>query len=538
MPFENQEQHRDVPQNLPQRGLQSRAAEYQTGSNIGALQPNANESLIARGMLTNLQIQTNTDAQQQTSTVSGCGAESYGTTKIAKDYYATGIVLNPEQDSRNVEQKFADFVNAGAHRMMDVHSYQNYLNGEKEKFEGIGEGLNNAKEKTKAATAGAWTAVTDGTVANFLAKPNAINGPLFSAIGNAIEAAKEDPNATNKLIEKAGAAIGEASRHYSSLSQKEQGKVIGETMFGSFNPEGSTEAAEAALKVADKVATHVDAGVMNVIQQSMQALEKMQDTSPEFLQQSKEMLAEYVRAHHVTGPQLEYAGVPKNYFDNVAQPAPKGDSFCAMSKAEGEGVSKGHGEAIEKSPKGELKGQTELVEGVNYRVEPKSGRLQRIDLGKLREPYDWPVYNERFDPNCIRQSIEGTCMSTCGEMVTNGRLTEAELIPQLGIPGNIKNLPTFLGPEWISKSGPISLEKLDKGGPWVAQMYDGEFRPTTKFGHGNLDTKQPHIVVVDGVTPDFKRMKIRDPLEGTSYEMTRSDFLKAWSRQAAFRYAE
>lgn len=204
-----------------------------------------------------------------------------------------------------------------------------------------------------------------------------------------------------------------------------------------------------------------------------------------------------------------------------------------MSKAERDGVSEGHSEAGERGQNGELKGQTELVEGVNYRVDPKSGRLQRIDLGKLREPYDWPVYNERFDPNCLRQSVEGTCISACGEMVTNGRLTEAELIALLKIPGDIEDHPLYLGPEWTSEPWlNTSLARMDKGGSWVAQMYDGEFRPP---GHANMDTKEPHAVVVDGPTPDLKRLKIRDPLEGTSYEMTISDFKIAWGRQAAYR---
>ncbi len=63
--------------------------------------------------------------------------------------------------------------------------------------------------------------------------------------------------------------------------------MIGETMFALFNPEGSIEAGEAALKVANKVATKVDTVVMDGIKKSLQATEDMAMTSPEMAQQAK-----------------------------------------------------------------------------------------------------------------------------------------------------------------------------------------------------------------------------------------------------------
>lgn len=532
MPFENQEQQREIRQQAPVSQLSARAGEYQTCGSSALQLRNSNEMLIAQGTLTNLQIQSDTDAPGRVETVSGASAAGYGTTELSKNFYATGIVLNPNKDLRSPEEKFKDFADAAVHRLTDPRSIQDYTTSEQEKLAGIGEGLNSAKEKVKATAVAAWNAVTDGSVAHFLSKPNAVNEPLFGAITSGIEAAKKDPNATNNALVRLGQMVGEASEQYSRLPPREQGKVIGETMFGCVNPEGSTEAAEAALKAADRLATHVDAHVMNTVEKSVQAIEKMRSTAPEFVQQSKEMLQDYIAHNRLTGQQLEYAGVHKGYFDSVTTSPSKQDSFYAMSKADGEdGVLKGHREV--NGEKGALKGQPELVEGVNYRVEPKTGRLQRIDLGKVREPYEWPVYNERFDPNCIRQSGDGTCMSACGEMVTNGRVTEAELIPILKIPGNIRDLPSLLGPEWTSETWiNTSLARMDKGGSWVAQMYDGEFRPPEL---ANMDTKEPHIVVVDGPTPDLKRMKIRDPLEGTSYEMTFPDFIKAWGGPAAYR---
>jgi len=513
MRFESNEQQKDVPQSSSRIGLQLQDADFKTPYYIDSQRRNANENLIASGVLTDLKIQT--DSNQP-----AISAIDYGTTKLSENYYATGIVLNPPHEFHSSEEKLASFADAACRRMLDSRSYQNYFTSEKEKFVGIGEGLNTAKEQTKASAVAAWNAISDGTVANFLAKPNAINEPVSTAVCKVIEAASEDPNATNKLLARFGQSVGDASQHYSALSYKEQGKVIGETMFGCVNLEGSTDAAEAALTIADNIATHVDARVISVIEKSMQAIEKLKSASPEIAQQSMELLYEYVTRLHLTNPQLEYAGVPKGYFDHVPKPASKGDNFYAMAKAEGE-------DGALKGKKG-LRKESEVATEINYQVDSETGRLQRTDLGKVRPSYLWPVIGEKFSPDCIRQSLEDSCMSASAEMVLRGKLTEAQLIPKLGRPGNIADLPALLGPEWTTGKGPTHLSELSEGGPWIAQMWEGGW--TTK-------PKPPHIVVVDGLNPSGNVM-IRDPQEGTGYEMKVADFLNTWSGQAAYRRVE
>ena len=58
----------------------------------------------------------------------------------------------------------------------------------------------------------------------------------------------------------------------------------------------------------------------------------------------------------------------------------------------------------------------------NTKFEKISGRLQRTDMGKVREPYGWKVINEEFSPDVVRQKHELSCVSACGEMITNGDL--------------------------------------------------------------------------------------------------------------------
>ena len=149
-------------------------------------------------------------------------------------------------------------------------------------------------------------------------------------------------------------------------------------------------------------------------------------------------------------------------------------------------------------------------------------------MGDIREPYKWNVLNERFAPDAIRQSQSDSCISAVGEMLSGGRITEAELIAKLGTPGNILRLPEALGSEWTTKGGPTSLAEIGKHGPWAAQMLESEW---TKF------PKPPHVVIVDGPSPAGNVM-IRDPLEGTRYEMTVKDFLKTWNRSCAYRRVE
>lgn len=159
-----------------------------------------------------------------------------------------------------------------------------------------------------------------------------------------------------------------------------------------------------------------------------------------------------------------------------------------------------------------------------YRIEKFTGRLQRTNLGKLREPYKWKVMNEQFSPDVLRQSRADSCVSAVGEMLTKGRFSEAELSSKLGVPADVEDLPALLGAEWTSKKGPSTLGEIGKDGPWAAEMFES---PWTDF------LKPPHVVVVDGPSAAGNVM-IRDPLEGTRYEMTVKDFLLAWTGRCAY----
>lgn len=69
------------------------------------------------------------------------------------------------------------------------------------------------------------------------------------------------------------------------------------------------------------------------------------------------------------------------------------------------------------------------------------------------------------------------------------------------------------------------MAEIGQGGPWAAQMSESAW---TKFG------KTPHVVVVDGPGAPGNVL-IRDPLEGTRYEMTIKDFKQAWDGNCVYR---
>ncbi|MBU6455229.1 MAG: hypothetical protein KGS72_25895, partial [Cyanobacteria bacterium REEB67] len=248
-----------------------------------------------------------------------------------KDLREAGKAPNANADQRSAVEKLSDFVGAATRRAADPANYARYLQDEIDKFVGIGEGLNLAKEETKSNASHAWKALTDGTVANFLAQPNALNEPMFKAVASAFEAMKNDPAVVDRALHALGEHLLRASQEYSEMTARQQGQVIGKTAFSMVNPEGSTEAGEAVLKIADHVATHVDAAVMKGIERAHAAVQELAKTSPAVAAQTKQMLLDYTNRLGLSGPQLQLAGIPDGYFAGMTAGAGKTENYLAMS---------------------------------------------------------------------------------------------------------------------------------------------------------------------------------------------------------------
>jgi hypothetical protein len=350
MPFENSSEQyrpREAQQTAQHLTLLPSAAEYHTfGANALVQRAQASNELVGSGVLTPLKF--NSNSQETPVLIAQGPAEQtgmvtdYPTNKVG-DQYTSGMNWQQSADTRAASEKLRDFLGALGKNGINPENGKQYIQDQLDKLIGVGEGLHISKEQTKGTAAAGWKALHDGTVAEFLSKPNAVNEPMFKVVSTALDALSKDPESANKALAALGTAIAESSEHYSALPNREKGHVIGQAMFNLFNPEGNTEAADAGLKIANTVTAHVDQVVVQAVGQQIRAIEEMAKTAPEHAQQAKQMLFEYLKGKGLTGSQLEYAGVPKGYFDEsgvklkgseVARPSerPLGDNVMEMTK--------------------------------------------------------------------------------------------------------------------------------------------------------------------------------------------------------------
>jgi hypothetical protein len=147
---------------------------------------------------------------------------------------------------------------------------------------------------------------------------------------------------------------------------------------------------------------------------------------------------------------------------------------------------------------------------------------------------DWHVLNERPSIYAVQQADKMSCVAACGEMLSDGAVDQTTLIEKVGAPAQPERLAKVLGPEWKAEcvyptQANHVIESLPSRGSWAAEL-----RSVPALSVSYRCTHTGHLVVVDGLDRDGNIM-IRDPWEGTRYEMTRQDFMNAWTGRAVFR---
>ncbi len=368
----------EAPQARQQTNWQPSTTDYSSlGTSALNQRTQANNALIERGVLTDLQF--NYSAPDI----------DYTPKQISDHFFVLGINKQAEADTRTPGEKLQDFMQAATRRATDPEGWKAWAQGEINKFGGIGAGLNEAKEETKAAVAAGWKALTDGTVTEFLSHPNAINAPVFKVVQNAFEAMSKDPDCVNKAFETLGKVVIKASEGYSNLPDSEKGKVIGKVMFGMINPEGSTKDAEAVVKIADQIATHVDSAVWDTAAQAMKAAQQVAKSSPEIAQQTKQMLLDYLTSKGLRGPELEYAGIPKGYFDGMQpfEQANTNDGILKMVGKSGEYTPTGQPKFLS-AQQGKILNETEVEKlgGIDKLEKMTDEDLKNLGLERFRLP--------------------------------------------------------------------------------------------------------------------------------------------------------
>lgn len=75
---------------------------------------------------------------------------------------------------------------------------------------------------------------------------------------------------------------------------------------------------------------------MNTVDRAMKAAQELATSSTEGAQQTKQLLLDYLNSKGITGPQMQYAGIPKDYFYGMtpSEPLKASDTLNAMSKAD------------------------------------------------------------------------------------------------------------------------------------------------------------------------------------------------------------
>ncbi|MCA0316226.1 MAG: hypothetical protein LCH63_20565 [Candidatus Melainabacteria bacterium] len=253
--------------------------------------------------------------------------------------------LDYNVDNQPLSQKLAKFAESAQARLMDPAGRQAYFQGLIDKTLGIGEGLNEAKEEIKSGLSGAaqkaWTGIKDGSVARFLAQPNAINEPLFKTIGTCFDAMRKDPNAVNNVLTIMGRELLEANDKYSQMPPRERGIQDGKAMFYFINPSGSIEAADMAIMAGERVLEPVDKVLVEVVRKSMETAGELAKTSVEAAKETKQMLFDWLKVKGFKPKDMQLVGVPEGYFDGIqpTETLKPADTFNAMSKADDIGSS-------------------------------------------------------------------------------------------------------------------------------------------------------------------------------------------------------
>lgn len=221
-----------------------------------------------------------------------------------------------------------------------------------EKFTGIGEGLNEAKEEVKTQAKRAFDETirqTDsfkkdplGTIQKTKEASEIFASGMANSTLRALDEAAKDSNAFDRLLKNSVAMVAKSSSAYSQLSPKEQGKIIGKNLFWSVNPSGSIEGVSLASQSFSRAKTvikpHmtelgaeinmlVSAGKEQIAAQKV----KLQNFAARIGANQRPILA-------TSGPSMTTGPPGKSVLEDLYDLASREDSFSAASSSAGKTI--------------------------------------------------------------------------------------------------------------------------------------------------------------------------------------------------------
>ena len=145
----------------------------------------------------------------------------------------------------------------------------------------------------------------------------------------------------------------------------------------------------------------------------------------------------------------------------------------------------------------------------------------------------WGRVAERLDPSCVGQENSLFCVPACLQMLLEpyeNDLNQRELAAQLLFDDELGINPIYILPCLIGLHGADTWkDRLFPSGATLSQL-------PTPFLTFMLTHEKPswHAVIVDSRLPSGS-LRIRDPLNATSYRMKPSWFYEAWAGYVIFR---
>lgn len=158
--------------------------------------------------------------------------------------------------------------------------------------------------------------------------------------------------------------------------------------------------------------------------------------------------------------------------------------------------------------------------------------MSKVSTRKVGAGGFWKALNERKDPSVVKQKTPLSCVAAVGEMLLRARgieMTQTEIIDIIGEASTTDKLADLLNEKDKSAGG----EKWH--GVIVAVKYLHKIANKSSFGAVLREgTPLGHLVLVEKLEENL--LFIKDPWDGTAYQMTIVDFLEVWNGEIIFKW--
>lgn len=215
--------------------------------------------------------------QKEISQLNGESSDACDSLKaITPDFKLSVTTYVQAQEQSGLDfQKLSDFARISSERACSFwtnpEEISQFIADEQEKFIGIGEGLNEAKENVKALARAGWENLNNGTIYEILSRPIKINLDLEVVLATSLALGA----LTLKAMQEAPGAIQEASKKYDQMTPRQQGRVIGNAMFDFISLDVASEFPELFAKSIQRSDKAIETILDTVARSSNNNLDKL-----------------------------------------------------------------------------------------------------------------------------------------------------------------------------------------------------------------------------------------------------------------------